>query len=147
MQIQISWLLQKVITLPRSYLMESQIRLIQISWLLQKPTDLDLHCLPKQGISRFSRTRVNIPFWRIWPTWVDASLNLNMIITTAETWGRKGGQTHSCLEPFSSPFYLLPVDMFKNCWMWGIVEPDHIMPSVVSDLGLHCLHRPVSLNT
>ena len=31
---------------------------IQISWLLQKLTDLDLHCLPTQGISRFSRTRV-----------------------------------------------------------------------------------------
>ena len=24
----------------------------------QKPTDLDLHCLQRQGISRFSRTRV-----------------------------------------------------------------------------------------
>ena len=33
---------------------------IQISWLLQKPTDLDLHCLQKQGISGFSRTRVKI---------------------------------------------------------------------------------------
>ena len=33
---------------------------IQISWLLQKPTDLDLHCLQRQGISRFSRTRVNL---------------------------------------------------------------------------------------
>ena len=32
---------------------------IQISWLLQKPTDLDLHCLQRQDISRFSRTRVN----------------------------------------------------------------------------------------
>ena len=32
---------------------------IQISWLLQKPTDLDLHCLQMQGISWFSRTRVN----------------------------------------------------------------------------------------
>ena len=31
---------------------------IQISWLLQKPTDLDLHCLQKQGISGFSMTRV-----------------------------------------------------------------------------------------
>ena len=31
---------------------------IQISWLLQKPTDLDLYCLQRQGISRFSRTRV-----------------------------------------------------------------------------------------
>ena len=32
---------------------------VQISWLLQKPTDLDLHCLQRQGISGFSRTRVN----------------------------------------------------------------------------------------
>ena len=32
---------------------------IQISWLLQKPADLDLHCLQRQGISGFSRTRVN----------------------------------------------------------------------------------------
>ena len=30
---------------------------IQISWLLKKPTDLDLHCLQRQGISGFSRTR------------------------------------------------------------------------------------------
>ena len=35
------------------------------SWLLQKPTlkkptDLDLYCLQKQGISGFSRMRVNI---------------------------------------------------------------------------------------
>ena len=33
---------------------------IQISWL-QKPTDLDLHCLQRQDISGFSRTRVNWP--------------------------------------------------------------------------------------
>ena len=33
---------------------------IQISWLLQKPADLDLHCLQRQGISGFSRTRVNV---------------------------------------------------------------------------------------
>ena len=32
---------------------------IQISWLLQKPTDLDLHCLWRQGLSGFCRTRVN----------------------------------------------------------------------------------------
>ena len=39
-QIQISWLLK--------------------NWLLLKPTDLDLHCLQRQGISEFSRTRGNI---------------------------------------------------------------------------------------
>ena len=33
---------------------------IQISWLLQKPTDLDLHCLQRQGISGFSRTGVKM---------------------------------------------------------------------------------------
>ena len=26
---------------------------------MKKPTDLDLHCLQNQGISRFRRTRVN----------------------------------------------------------------------------------------
>ena len=31
---------------------------IQISWLLKKPTNLDLHYLQRQGIARFSRTRV-----------------------------------------------------------------------------------------
>ena len=36
---------------------------VQISWLLQKPTDLDLHCLQRQGISGFSMTRVNIPLF------------------------------------------------------------------------------------
>ena len=35
---------------------------IQISWLLKKPTDLDLHCLQRQGISGFSRTRVKLKF-------------------------------------------------------------------------------------
>ena len=34
----------------------------QISWLLQKPTDLGLHCLQRQCISWFSRTRV-----KSWP--------------------------------------------------------------------------------
>ena len=33
---------------------------IQISWLLQKPTDLDLHCLQRQGISGFSMTGVKV---------------------------------------------------------------------------------------
>ena len=37
---------------------------IQISWLLQKPADLDLHCLQRQGISGFSRTRVNGHYYK-----------------------------------------------------------------------------------
>ena len=39
---------------------------IQISWLLQKPTDLDLHCLQRQDISGFSRTRVKGEVSREW---------------------------------------------------------------------------------
>ena len=35
---------------------------ILISWLLQKPTDLDLHCLQRQDISWFSRTKVKTCF-------------------------------------------------------------------------------------
>ena len=36
-------------------------RQIQISWL-QKPTALDLHCLQRQGMSEFSRTRVKLVY-------------------------------------------------------------------------------------
>ena len=36
---------------------------VQISWLLQRPTDLDLQCLQRQGISGFSRTRVKFCFF------------------------------------------------------------------------------------
>ena len=35
---------------------------------LKKPTDLDLHCLQRQDISRFSRTRVNMSQRRTKPT-------------------------------------------------------------------------------
>ena len=45
---------------------------IQISWLLQKPTDLDLHCLQRQGISGFSS-------WRIKETYLSGYL-LNVAI-------------------------------------------------------------------
>ena len=38
---------------------------IQISWLLQKPSDLDLHCLQRQGISGFPVAQLDAPFdWR-----------------------------------------------------------------------------------
>ena len=32
---------------------------VRISWFLKKPTVLDLHCLQRQGFSKFSMTRVN----------------------------------------------------------------------------------------
>ena len=39
---------------------EWQTEQVQISWLLKKPTDLDLHCWQRQGISGFSRLRIKI---------------------------------------------------------------------------------------
>ena len=35
---------------------------IQISWLLRKPTNLELHCLQRHGISGFSKRRVQTIF-------------------------------------------------------------------------------------
>ena len=40
---------------------------IQISWLLQKPTDLDLHCLQRQGISGLSAGQDLRVFYNICP--------------------------------------------------------------------------------
>ena len=71
----------------------SQTKQIQISWL---PTDLDLHCLQRQGISGFNRTRVNIFYIRtdglhhakneslgnqsIYTVWSGPSLSINRIV-------------------------------------------------------------------
>ena len=32
----------------------------EISWLIQKPTDLDLHCLLRQGMSRSAREGLKV---------------------------------------------------------------------------------------
>ena len=48
---------------------------IQISWLLKKPTDLDLHCLQRQGISGFSRTRVKLTMEPVLMAQLDAHPN------------------------------------------------------------------------
>ena len=58
---------------------------IQISWLLrsQKPTDLDLHCLQRKGISSFSRTRVNISmdqFTKNTFRWMAVSLRVALLV-------------------------------------------------------------------
>ena len=64
---------------------------LQISWLLQKPTDLDLHCLQRQGTSEFSRRRVKIRLqqetrnlceeWSIKAVW---DLSVLWLTTTAD---------------------------------------------------------------
>ena len=68
---------------------------IQISWLLQKPTDLDLHCLQRQGISGFSRTRVKVVVCQNLSSW----LSLNNVIKPCirKNWGKGYSQPcYSC---------------------------------------------------
>ena len=63
---------------------------IQISWLLQKPTDLALHCLQKQGISGFSRTKVNcLPLIQQFldTTWVINCTCSNFRTSMVRNWG------------------------------------------------------------
>ena len=38
---------------------------IQISWLLQKPTDLDLHCLLRQGMSCSGREGLRVILYHL----------------------------------------------------------------------------------
>ena len=76
---------------------------IQISWLLQKPTDLDLHCLQRQGLSGFSRTRVNYLF----------VYYVNMIFLFSAGIGRTGVlitmETAICLIEANQPVYPLSI--------------------------------------
>ena len=62
----------------------SQTVQIQISWLLKKPTDLDLHCLQRQSISGFSRTRVNLGV-------IGANLTLGKLCTNSVYTEKKTG--------------------------------------------------------
>ena len=69
-----------------------QIVQIQISWLLQKPTDLDLHCLHRQGISWFSRTRV-----KLWVLIRSASVSTTMYVFCGEI---KKKKCYVDIQPF-----------------------------------------------
>ena len=42
---------------------------------------------------------------------------------------------------------LLLVDVHKDCWMSDIVDPDQMLHSAMSDVGLHYLFWPVCPNT
>ena len=59
---------------------------IQISWLLQKPTDLDLHCLQRKGISGFSRTRVKLNHLVLQFLFFDFALKIMLLVD--EIWHR-----------------------------------------------------------
>ena len=108
---------------------------IQISW----PTDLDLHYLQRQDISGFSRTRANIC--------VCLSGYRSIKVDSK---GRVGSfkfdlTTAPLPLPPPPPVNFTP---FKNSagWVANSVDPDQMLHSATSDLGLHCLFRPVCPN-
>ena len=75
---------------------------IQIGWLLQKPTDLDLHCLQKQGISGFSRTRVKlIAFEMNWGTAFPTKLQLYPMKAQKFAFHLRGRFFFFLVNPFS----------------------------------------------
>ena len=118
-----------------------QIEQIQISWLLQKPTDLDLHCLQRQGISGLSRTRVNIEHLSVIHPSILSFLNdklnkcqwifnkIGMCIDIVKIWiGIANGQIlsifDSCLPASHDSDGVLSVHFFSSrelCWGWAIV--------------------------
>ena len=82
---------------------------IQISWLLQKPTDLDLHCLQRQGISGFSRTR------RFKVKRQAKNVSQSDVIRTVSIGAdRLGKQIWQCLQCLPCLAYS-KMDLFK-CW-------------------------------
>ena len=106
---------------------------IQISWLLKKPTDLDLHCLERQGISGFRRTRVN-----------SLSPADTMLCACLVTFVLKLNQQ----QQQQKQQYLLPIMYLKiTRGVVNSVYSDQMPQDAVSDLGLHSLLRPVRPNT
>ena len=82
---------------------------IQISWLLQKPTDLDLHCLLRQGTSCSAREGLNI-----WTPPFPTIFSLK----------------------FECPFHYPLRDLNITGWMVNIAIPDQMPHSAASHLGL-----------
>ena len=52
---------------------------IQISWFLKKPTDLNLYCLQRQGISRFSKTLSVLDYF----------LNIHIVVACTNATGKR----------------------------------------------------------
>ena len=53
---------------------------------------------------------------------------------------------HTCSKFRNCPFYYL-IMYLKYCCMANSVDPDLTPHSAASDLGLHCLQRPICPNT
>ena len=126
---------------------------IQIRWLLQKPIDLDLHCLRRQGISGFSRTRVksthNLCYFSKIRGWSGGAKVLCILhhrgvqLILAYSWARpailvvgkgRGGMFlfllflhfHSCSSFFPVPLFHLLYSLFYlfSPFLWETTQND-----------------------
>ena len=92
---------------------------------IQKPSDLDLHCLQRQGIAGISRTRVNL-FYALWQQQrlgsADASVKLDQEFICTSIWS-------SLTNDSVSEQWKLWSDVFVGCRGW----------SAQSDQGFRCL--------
>ena len=132
---------------------------IQISWLLQKPTDLDLHCLQRQGISGFSRTRVNLfsrtRFYLQIRAHVLLSLLFKIIVgthlncldklrqfkwePTLYDFRKKKNIPHNHLKKQSSPeIFTFFFFFFNVCPGYYVVILLNVLSVILKNLSLHC---------
>ena len=97
---------------------------IKISWLLQKPTDLDLHCLLRQGMSCSARE----------------GLKCNLVVNSCKSFNLYHSKSNSAddkLEVFLSFFFSQKIgfDIYaqclvrrqfasyvKSCFLWKIIR-------------------------
>ena len=109
---------------------------IQISWLLQKPTDLDLHCLQRQGISGLSRTRVNVYVPFVFPylfVWYNFSTILKMF------WFLQTINNYTVFQAINSHQYLRPKGLKNHLPVWCPCPGQNCSQCIYS--GYHVLPR------
>ena len=121
---------------------------IKISWLLQKPTDLDLHCLQRQGISGFSRTRVNLLniFGRFLPFLLGRQVLWLSVCFTAHWATAEKGSTLNCKKLLSFPSnpYMRkePKNILQSYFLWNVYNSLSNVHGISQNLLLNSLLPP-----
>ena len=124
---------------------------IQIIWLLQKPTDLNLHCLQRQGISGFSRTRVKWnDVFELWRFKFSLTSTQWLQLSWEIAYTFKGGNFQSCIgyllkgvslkrKEFAllgSWFFPFGVDQFSEKTWWMGRSQKQEVTKIVSPLKM-----------
>ena len=81
---------------------------IQISWLLQKPTDLDLHCLLRQGMSCSAREELKCCLLKFLPSMLSLK-HVSSGRVAAQVLPSAAAVVTMKLRKVSNSYHLLPV--------------------------------------